>query len=843
MDQRNSVNKTLLTTLTSQELLQQIDTDINKEKEVLNTFCKNLSKINDLDECGWTPLYRTIIAGDFFASQILLNNGANPNIQCSLGETPLYQAVDMNRDDQLRLLINFGANINITQIDGLSPLHLAVSKQNLFAIKYLLKKGADPNLKSKIYEQSSVHLAIKKNVDPMILLLLVQFNGSLVEKDKFGKKPIDYINSKEMKEAVEKLRYDKEQNKSNLILKKFETPNKYNINFTVSKVCSNTIHSESSKELNLNGNTLLKDAGKNGCNNFFDFKGCNGKKNIDSVKKDLFSDLNNSKNNEKEKIYLNEENKENNNPNVKRKLINDLGIKATILEENSLYESEKNTSNNTKTLRKSIGFSQKNSIHPINNYSNIEELKNENSPKKNSSNFLYKRKHILTSVKKNKQKKYYINLLKKDVSRYQDDTEKSESNNKLDEIVIDQNNKNKHRKILSCDHFNVDKMTINDELNLRNSLYNFSDCESFSSEKNETPHNSMYKKPMMSNKYNYSNFRKKKESNEKSSPSKNKNLNIHHSIKNIFTFAKSGYNVLIENNNKKEEEPLQTISNIKNENYSTLINDTSFNYLWKFKSIEEKNNSKKMSILSMNTYTIDVSSINYPIYDFLKEINLTCYYNLFIEKKIFSFDKIIENLKNNICYLTKEDFVQFGITVPGHIYRILTKLEVDAEKIDKKIYRFLLINKSNSQFEIGQEYNILNSSTYFCCGCCSVNEKSNFALINEDHIKYQLDPWLLRIKMIKYKQNFIEFGFDMFEYFILQMFTTIPIDDNILKEELKITNVNDRDFILLQLNKDVKYIIRKTQRKYQMGRNIDKSPKNSQQAQKNEEESTNCTIF
>ena len=805
MDQRNSVNKTLLTTLTSQELLQQIDTDINKEKEVLNTFCKNLSKINDLDECGWTPLYRTIIAGDFFASQILLNNGANPNIQCSLGETPLYQAVDMNRDDQLRLLINFGANINITQIDGLSPLHLAVSKQNLFAIKYLLKKGADPNLKSKIYEQSSVHLAIKKNVDPMILLLLVQFNGSLVEKDKFGKKPIDYINSKEMKEAVEKLRYDKEQNKSNLILKKFETPNKYNINFTVSKVCSNTIHSESSKELNLNGNTLLKDAGKNGCNNFFDFKGCNGKKNIDSVKKDLFSDLNNSKNNEKEKIYLNEENKENNNPNVKRKLINDLGIKATILEENSLYESEKNTSNNTKTLRKSIGFSQKNSIHPINTYSNIEELKNENSPKKDSSNFLYKRKRILTSVKKNKQKKYYINLLKKDISRYQDDTEKSESNNKLDEIVIDQNNKNKHRKILSCDHFNVDKMTINDELNLRNSLYNFSDCESFSSEKNETPHNSMYKKPMMSNKYNYSNFRKKKESNEKSSPSKNKNSNIHHSIKNIFTFAKSGYNVLIENNNKKEEEPLQTISNIKNENYSTLINDTSFNYLWKFKSIEEKNNSKKMSILSMNTYTIDVSSINYPIYDFLKEINLTCYYNLFIEKKIFSFDKIIENLKNNICYLTKEDFVQFGITVPGHIYRILTKLEIDAEKIDKKIYRFLLINKSNSQFEIGQEYNILNSSTYFCCGCCSVNEKSNFALINEDHIKYQLDPWLLRIKMIKYKQNFIEFGFDMFEYFILQMFTTIPIDDNILKEELKIMNVNDRDLILLQLNKDVKY--------------------------------------
>ena len=65
----------------------------------LQLFCKDLSKINHLDECGWTPLYRTVIAGT-----ILWNNGADPNIQCTMGETPLYQAVDMEKIDHIKLL-------------------------------------------------------------------------------------------------------------------------------------------------------------------------------------------------------------------------------------------------------------------------------------------------------------------------------------------------------------------------------------------------------------------------------------------------------------------------------------------------------------------------------------------------------------------------------------------------------------------------------------------------------------------------------------------------------------------------------------------------------------------
>ena len=92
----------------------------------------------------------------------------------------------------------------------------------------LLKYGANPNLKSKLYQQTPLHLAIKNNADPIFLLLLVQFNGSLMKEDKFNKKPVDYTNSKEMQSTIEKLKFGKEEKikGKEKEIQKFETPSK-----------------------------------------------------------------------------------------------------------------------------------------------------------------------------------------------------------------------------------------------------------------------------------------------------------------------------------------------------------------------------------------------------------------------------------------------------------------------------------------------------------------------------------------------------------------------------------------------------------------------------------------
>ena len=187
-----------------------------------------------------------------------------------MGETPLYQAVDMEKISHVNLLLQKGANPNIGQIDGLFPLHLAVNKQNILIIKELLKYKADPNNKTTLYEQTALHFATKNNVDPMILLILVQYNGSLFVKDKFGKTPLDYVSSEEMKKVIEKLKLENgEEISEKACIKRYNTPNK-EIRWSESKMLSDSLEKENiiiKKDINIKDNITLKDAGK--CYNTF----------------------------------------------------------------------------------------------------------------------------------------------------------------------------------------------------------------------------------------------------------------------------------------------------------------------------------------------------------------------------------------------------------------------------------------------------------------------------------------------------------------------------------------------------------------------------------------------
>ena len=355
----------------SSEIVNDFETPSNKQNIIpksntvqnqkhLQIFCKDLSKINIPDECGWTPLYRTVIAGDIFSSTLLLNNGADPNIQCTMGETPLFQAVDMEKMEHVKLLLKNGANPNITNDDGLTPLHIAVIKQNIPIVKILLKYNANPNLKTKLYEQTPLHLAIKNNTDPMILLLLVQFNGSLINEDKFNKKPIDYTNSKEMQSTIEKLKFDKQNSSKIKDIPKFQTPKKSYV-FTPSNVYSNTIHSKSkSKDILIEGNNaILQNPGKlkyniiNGKNTVSN----NENSKIATVKKDLFNSSE----------ELNKNIKENNNI-----IIDNNNFKFSI-------KSNKNDDNNTNNHINKDNLNIK-----INNMKFLEDKENIN-PNKNIS--------------------------------------------------------------------------------------------------------------------------------------------------------------------------------------------------------------------------------------------------------------------------------------------------------------------------------------------------------------------------------------------------------------------------------------------------------------------------
>ena len=866
-----------------------------KESEILKLFCNDINSINEKDECNWTPLYRSIISGNLKATEILLNNGADPNIQCSMGETPLYQAVDMEKNDHVKLLLKYRADPNISQIDGLSSLHLAVLKQNIIIIKYLLKYKANPNKQSSLYNQTPVHLAIKNNVDSMILLILANYGGSLTIKDKFGKKPIDYIKSEEMRKTVEMLKLEKISENVNL-KKIYFTPSKNN-KFEISNVISKTIKSVSPK---LNGikdsNNLitLKDSGKTKIN-IVELKSggsnekednCNVKDKEEKKEKENINDIlkinlfnpepkikNNNKNNitttyytykranyfyknkkfaNKNNIFLNNSNK--NNFKIIESPIQEES--SSIISTNKYYKNTKNNDNSHNKNNKSYSsFTKSNNTATKNNIFKTEYQKkyirkkstdkissfqcnSNNKYKRNNTEDVKSRRTIFFSSS-NKNLQNSRNNKKIDLNELNNKTGNFLTNNSITNSLTETltnyktqltTNSNKGLKDKNSSSFIMkdDKLSLSKKSYIKPKIFIKSSNNHIN--KNILLENPLIKAKIMRNK------------------NKNKNKNFFNSKNHTFKHFPTS-KLLI----NKNENQYNNILNNNKENISTNINNSIFAI-----SCRNSNNGKTYS---KNSYNSSQSSITYytykknennnllevveksknlvykneelPIYKWLKEIDLLKYLPLFIKKKIYSFQRIISDLKAKKIIITPNNIRKIGIDIPGHIYRIFVKLELDAELIDKKIYEYLLLlkkeeednNKKNEQK--GNEESA--QSLYDCCGigCCSLKQSHIKIKVEKNELKenkviLDLEKWLKSINMIKYKDNFIQYGFDKIEFFILQMFSSLPLEEKIFEKEIHIENNNDIDMFILQLNKDVKFISSKFKKKRSSSVEVDK---------------------
>ena len=876
--------------------------DTQNDTKFINLFCKDISKINNKDECGWTPLYRTVVSGILAATEALLNSGADPNIQTTMGETPLYQAVEMGKISHVNLLLLKGANPNIAQIDGLTPLHLAVNKQNILIIKELLKYKADPNTKNLLYQQTPLHYAIKNNVDPMILLILVQYNGNLTMKDKFGKRPLDYVSSEEMKKVIEKLKYenDNEIENDEMYEKKkirYNTPNK-EIIWSESKMLSESARGDyeiKETQVNYNGNIILKQPG-NLYQQFYKIKSGtihNEESEAVNIRKRLFKEkynkklfnksFYNSKYKNEKRYPLNTYNK-----NFNKVLFNK--IKSNVIKDNYYINSNNKIPINTTPSNKN------NSEY----YTTLqfEEEKSISSHKTYCDGFQNKkRKHLnIPLLPLAKQIKYKNNFYLSDKdnkstcinSENSTSTKKDKDNNLINKIntpttdfhtisdtkkysLIPRDSRNNQylfkKKINICntdtkfktinfseekdslDRNDTEKMIINEYINKKKRLYikpKISMNDSSSLDKNNSGytfniiHNSTVNNKNYFNQSNRASAKTINSCNSVSSLNDNKKEPL--KIKKFKLQKKVLHmkNLQIPFDKKKIPYMNNRASYISNTNtyYSNSINDSfydsSSNYY-----IRKKNTNTSSSVND----SIIIEQEKYPIYDWLLSIDLPQYSNLFIQKKIYDLTKIINAMKKGKIKMTPKDIKKIGVKTPGHIYRIFVQLELDSGIIDKKIYDFIEKKKNEPKEE---EINILNNSIYNICGCCSLKEKTRSTCKKKKNNIYDLDQWLLNINMIKYKINFIENGFDKFEYFFLQMFGSVPIDFNILKNSLNIDSEKDRDLILLQLQKDVKYLAMKTNGVKNI--KIDKIPKIAKSSSykipnKRNNNSQDCNIF
>ena len=115
---------------------------LGHEKVVLSLLGKGAAQTGTTskDLFGWTPLH---YAATEHIAWILLQEGAQLDIQGRDGTAALHHVAKVNRNEMAQLYIEAGANIDIFDNSRMTPLHLAAYRGHEKTVELLVEKGAN----------------------------------------------------------------------------------------------------------------------------------------------------------------------------------------------------------------------------------------------------------------------------------------------------------------------------------------------------------------------------------------------------------------------------------------------------------------------------------------------------------------------------------------------------------------------------------------------------------------------------------------------------------------------------------------------------------------------------
>ncbi|WP_338966784.1 ankyrin repeat domain-containing protein [Spiroplasma endosymbiont of Lonchoptera lutea] len=155
--------------------------ELTKLLIILNN--KNSEMINDF-LMDWSPLQYAIFHGNLDIVKLLLENGANINLQNNNGNNALITAVENGHTDIVKLLLKNGADINHQNKFGITPLITAATYGELDIMKLLLEKGANINHQNKF---GITPLITAASHDKLEIVKLLLENGATINlTDKNG---------------------------------------------------------------------------------------------------------------------------------------------------------------------------------------------------------------------------------------------------------------------------------------------------------------------------------------------------------------------------------------------------------------------------------------------------------------------------------------------------------------------------------------------------------------------------------------------------------------------------------------------------------------------------------
>ena len=108
---------------------------------------KHPHQVNGIDGEHGTPLAAALHGRHFRVAELLLQHGADVDIQGTEEQTPLHTAIGWDSDaavDAVQFLLKHGADVNAHQRNGSTPLHHAAAKGNSEIVRMLLRHGKTP---------------------------------------------------------------------------------------------------------------------------------------------------------------------------------------------------------------------------------------------------------------------------------------------------------------------------------------------------------------------------------------------------------------------------------------------------------------------------------------------------------------------------------------------------------------------------------------------------------------------------------------------------------------------------------------------------------------------------
>ncbi|KAI1304268.1 Ankyrin repeat and KH domain-containing protein mask [Halotydeus destructor] len=101
--------------------------------------------INQVDDCGYTPLHLAVSHQFVDLVRLLIGHRANVNSVSNYGQTPLHLAAQQSSLEIVQCLIDAGANLEKKDRDGRSALSVACICNQRQVAKYLIEIGCDVN--------------------------------------------------------------------------------------------------------------------------------------------------------------------------------------------------------------------------------------------------------------------------------------------------------------------------------------------------------------------------------------------------------------------------------------------------------------------------------------------------------------------------------------------------------------------------------------------------------------------------------------------------------------------------------------------------------------------------